>query len=82
MKPKQGRPVRGLSEEDRLYLREAFLREMVPLLKEWQGRTGVVNCAFAGAKYAGWNIVFKSSGSGFEIVEFECTERKTDSPAP
>ncbi|MEW5898282.1 MAG: hypothetical protein AB1652_03795 [Bacillota bacterium] len=82
MKTKQGRPAHELSEENRLYLREAFLREMVPLLKEWQGRTGVVNCAFAGAKYAGWNIVFKSIGSGFEIVEFECTERKTASPAP
>lgn len=82
MKAEQVRPVHELSEEDRLYLREAFLHEMVPLLKEWQGRTGVVNCTFAGAKYAGWNIVFKSVGSGFEVVEFERTERKRGAHSP
>ena len=37
-------------------------------------RIGTLNCEFAGEQYSNWNILFKSMGSDFEIVDFEYDE--------
>jgi hypothetical protein len=63
-----------LSHEDRDHIRECFQGEIVPKLSRLHARIGTLNCSFAGERYRNWCIRFKSSGSGFEIVEFECDD--------
>jgi hypothetical protein len=66
-----------LSNDDRTIIIEAFHEHMVPKLLKLHGRTGVLNCGFAGNRFKNWNIRFRSSGSGFNIVGFEYDEEST-----
>jgi hypothetical protein len=61
-----------LTEEDKAVIIEKFEKEIAsnPMMK-MLGRTGVLNCIFAGEKYKDWNIIFRSKGDGFEIIDFE-----------
>ena len=63
-----------LENDEREYLREIFFEDIVPKLNNLHARIGTINCDFAGEKYKNWNIQFKSTGPGFEIVDFEYDE--------
>ena len=63
-----------LNDEDRSYITEVFFDDIVPKLKNLQARIGTINCEFAGEAYKNWIIYFKSTGSGFYIVDFEYDE--------
>ena len=60
-----------LDDEDRVHITDIFFEEVVPKLRKLDARLGNVNCDFAGEEYRDWTILFRSIGSGFEIVEFE-----------
>jgi hypothetical protein len=63
-----------LDEDDRTHIIQVFFEEMEPKLKKLEARLGTLNCDFAGAQYRNWSMVFKSVGSGFEVVDFEYDE--------
>ena len=63
-----------LTEDEQDRIREVFLEEIVPKLARLQARNGVVGCEFAGPQYENWQVQFRSSGDGFEIVDFEYDE--------
>ena len=60
-----------LDDDDRIRIQEAFERDMVPRLKKLHARVGTLNCVFAGDEYGSWNIRFNSTGSDFDIIDFE-----------
>lgn len=60
-----------LEDDDRDFISGLFFEEIVPKLHKLSARSGTVNCDFAGTRYKNWNIRFHSSGSGFDIEEFE-----------
>ena len=64
----------ALTEEEQDRIRDLFFEEIVPKLARLQARNGMVGCEFAGPEYGCWQIQFKSSGNGFEIVDFEYDE--------
>ncbi len=64
-------PQPTLSEEEEWVIRELFHEQVVPKLRSLQARLGTISCAFAGERYTTWVLHFKSSGSGFSIVELE-----------
>jgi hypothetical protein len=61
----------SLSDEDEWIIRELFHERIVPKLQSLQARVGTISCAFAGDHYETWVLHFKSSRSGFTIVELE-----------
>jgi hypothetical protein len=63
-----------LDDDDRIRITDIFLEEVVAKLKKMDARIGTLNCDFAGEQYRNWNIHFKSTGSDFEIVDFEYDE--------
>jgi len=69
-----GRPFTQLDDEDRTHITEVFFEELVPKLKRLQARIGMLDCSFAGEKYANWLLHFKSTGADFSIVDFEYDE--------
>ena len=70
----QDYPIKELSDDDRIYIRDTFFREIVPKLRKLDARLGTLNCEFAGKRYGNWNIRFESAGSDFDIMEFEYDE--------
>jgi len=64
-----------LSDEDREHLREIFFSDVVPKLIRLHARNGIIGCEFAGPRYGGWQIRFRSRGDDFDIVEFEYDEQ-------
>ena len=60
-----------LSGHEEMYLREAFIKEMVPKLKAYHARTGTISCGFAGEQYENWMIFFRSAHDDYDIVKFE-----------
>lgn len=68
------RPVSELSDEEKGDIRTLFFEQVVPKLKNLHARQGTMSCEFAGAVYKNWTIIFRSSGSDFEIVDFEYDE--------
>ena len=77
-------PRQTLSGEDRAHIAAIFEDEMVPKLNLMHARIGNINCSFAGEQYKHWNLQFRSSKSGFEVVDFEYDEdsRELDLPDP
>ena len=67
-------PKDVLDENDRLLITEIFYDDIEPRLMKMQARIGTINCEFAGEQYENWVIEFRSTRSGFEIVEFEYDE--------
>jgi len=63
-----------ISNDDMTIIIEAFHEYVVPKLLKLSGRAGTLNCCFAGSRFENWNILFRSSGSGFDIVGFEYDE--------
>jgi hypothetical protein len=63
-----------LDDDDRVYITGIFFEVVVAKLKKMDARIGTLNCDFAGEQYRNWNIHFKSTGSDFEIVDFEYDE--------
>ena len=63
-----------LDDDDRIRITDIFFEEVVAKLKKMGARIGTLNCEFAGEQYSNWNILFKSMGSDFEIVDFEYDE--------
>lgn len=63
-----------LDDDDRAYITGIFVEEVAAKLKKMDARIGTLNCEFAGEQYSNWNILFKSMGSDFEIVDFEYDE--------
>ena len=63
-----------LTEEDKAHITEIFVEEIIPKLRFMNARTGVLNCDFAGEQYKNWVIHFRSTRSGFDIVDFEYDE--------
>ncbi len=63
-----------LDDDDRIRITDIFFEEVVAKLKKMDARIGTLNCEFAGEKYSNWNILFKSTGSDFEIIDFEYDE--------
>ena len=63
-----------LDEDDRTHIIQVFFEEMEPKLKKLEARLGTLNCDFAGEQYRNWSMVFRSAGSGFEVVDFEYDE--------
>jgi hypothetical protein len=63
-----------LTDDDIEHIREVFFEMIVPKLKNSHARLGTLNCEFAGEQYKCWNILFKSVGSDFDIVDFEYDE--------
>ena len=63
-----------LDDEDRTHISEVFFEDIEPKLKTLEARNGALNCAFAGEQYRNWTILFRSTASGFEVVEFEYDE--------
>ena len=63
-----------LDDDDKTYISDIFFEDMVTKLKKMHARIGTLNCDFAGKQYKNWNIQFRSTGSGFEIVDFEYDE--------
>ena len=70
----QNPPLHELDDNDRVYITEIFVEEIIPKLRRLDARLGTLNCNFAGKQYQNWNIQFRSVGSDFEIVEFEYDE--------
>lgn len=64
----------SLSNDDRDLIISVFHEEIVPKLKRLQARTGILSCAFAGARYEHWTVRFISIGSDFDIVDIEYDE--------
>jgi len=65
---------RELDDDDKVHIAEVFDVDVVPRLMIMHARNGNINCEFAGEQYKNWVIEFRSSRSGFEIVEFEYDE--------
>ncbi len=63
-----------LDDDDRIRIIDIFFEEVVAKLKKMGARIGSLNCDFAGEQYSNWNVLFKSTGSDFEIVAFEYDE--------
>lgn len=63
-----------LDDDDKIHITEIFNDDVVPRLMRMDARIGNINCKFAGEKYENWVIEFKSTRSGFEIVDFEYDE--------
>lgn len=63
-----------LGEEDEEFLRNLFYEEVVPKLVRLHARNGLVGCEFAGPRFSGWQIRFRSRGEDFDIVDFEFDE--------
>ena len=63
-----------LDDDDKVYITDIFLEDIVPKLRKMQARIGTINCDFAGEQYKNWVIHFKSTRSGFDIVDFEYDE--------
>ena len=73
-----------LDDDDRIHITEIFHEDIVPRLMIMDARIGNINCEFAGEEYKNWVIEFRSSRSGFEIVDFEYDEdtRSFELPRP
>ena len=67
-------PKTDIDDEDKSLIREIFFNEITPKLMRMQARIGALNCDFAGEQYRNWNILFKATGSGFQIIDFEYDE--------
>ena len=63
-----------LDDNDKIHIIEIFNEDVVPRLMRMDARVGNINCKFAGEQYENWVIEFKSTPSGFEIVDFEYDE--------
>lgn len=63
-----------LDDDDKVHIMEIFSEDVVKRLLRLQARIGVLNCEFAGKEYGNWTIQFKSTRSGFEIIDFEYDE--------
>jgi len=63
-----------LDDDDKIHITEIFSEDVVPRLMRMDARIGNINCKFAGEQYENWVIEFKSTRSGFEIVDFEYDE--------
>ena len=68
------RPKTDIDEEDKTLIMEVFFEEIAPKLRKMQARIGALNCDFAGEQYRNWNVLFASSGDGFNIIDFEYDE--------
>jgi hypothetical protein len=73
-KGNEGQMVPELSLKDETLLMEVFYEKVVPKLQKLQARNGIINCRFIGEHFRHWNIVFKTMGSEFKIVDFEFDE--------
>lgn len=72
----------SLSEEDKLLIHEIFDTEVVPRLKKLGARKGTISCGFAGKRFEPWNIIFASTGDGFQVLGFEYDERAREIEFP
>lgn len=63
-----------LDDDDKIHITEIFNEDVVPRLMTMDAKIGNINCKFAGEQYENWVIEFKSTRSGFEIVDFEYDE--------
>jgi len=63
-----------LDDEGKIYISEIFHEDIVPRLMIMHARIGNINCEFAGEQYKNWVIEFRSTRSGFDIVDFEYDE--------
>ncbi len=67
-------PKPELGEKDKAAISEVFYNKIMSKLQNLSARTGTLNCTFADKKYETWNILFRSTAFGFEIVDFEYDE--------
>jgi len=67
-------PKTDIDDEDKSLIMELFFDKITPKLRKMQARVGTLNCDFAGEQYRHWNILFKSMGEGFQIIDFEYDE--------
>ncbi len=63
-----------LDEEDRQFITQVFFEDVVNKLRRLHARIGTLNCGFAGEQYRKWNLLFRSKGPDFEIMDFEFDE--------
>ena len=63
-----------LDDDDKAHIADVFDEDVVPRLMIMHARNGNINCEFAGEQYKTWVIEFRSTRSGFEIVDFEYDE--------
>ena len=63
-----------LDVEDRIHITDVFYEEIAPRLMNMHARIGNMSCEFAGEQYKNWVVEFRSTQSGFEIVDFEYDE--------
>ncbi len=63
-----------LDDDDKAHIMDLFFEDTTKKLRKLHARTGIINCSFAGERYRNWNILFRSAGSDFEIVDFEYDE--------
>jgi len=63
-----------LDDDDKARIADVFDEDIVPRLMIMHARSGNINCDFAGAEYKNWVVEFRSTRSGFEIVDFEYDE--------
>ena len=63
-----------LNDDDKAHIAEVFDEDVAPRLMIMHARIGNINCEFAGEQYKNWVIEFRSTRSGFDIVDFEYDE--------
>ncbi len=63
-----------LDDDDKCHIMEIFHEDIAPRLMRMDARIGNINCEFAGSQYKNWVVEFRSTRSGFEIVDFEYDE--------
>ena len=63
-----------LTDDDKLHIMTVFQEDVAPRLMRMDARLGNISCEFAGVKYRNWVIEFRSSPSGFSIVDFDYDE--------
>lgn len=63
-----------LDQDDLAHIESVFQDSVVPKLRQYHARNGVLGCDFAGRVYAGWMLRFCSAGDGFSITEYEYDE--------
>ncbi len=63
-----------LDQDDLVHIESVFQEDVVPKLRRYHARNGVLGCDFAGRAYAGWMLLFTSAGKGFTITGFEYDE--------
>ena len=67
-------PKDELDDDEKIHITEIFHEDVAPRLMRMAARIGNINCEFAGEQYKNWLVEFRSTRTGFEIVDFEYDE--------